>query len=218
MTLGQKIETLLRENHITKVALGAAIGLADSSVITHWVKDRHRPDWKNLEALAEFFKKPLEYFNDDPKIPPFTGGVVKDEPVGGGLYRTLVEVIQVPIVGRAAASGIDYAPDEPPRSFTPFLLHGPQRGRLEALVVAGDSMEPTAPDGSFIILKSRDFFKSNNLAVVRVDGQVLLKRVVVHGESLTLECDNKKHKTIRHAAKQVEILATVHQIVIVREP
>lgn len=133
-------------------------------------------------------------------------------------FSPTLNVIEVPIVGRVAASGIDYAPDEPPRGTTPFPLYGPARGGLEALVVAGDSMEPTAPDGSYVILKSRDFFRSGNMAVVRVDGQVLLKRVKVEGDVIILESDNKKHKPCRFSAKKVEILATVHQIVIVREP
>ena len=221
MKLGEKILSL-RKNYsapgvfagqLSQQELGLAIGV-HRHVIRSWEKGLYRPEPANLEALAKFFKKPVGFFTDDPEKAPI---LVMEEAPRYGISAPL-QVIEVPIVGRAAASGIDYAPDEPPRGFTPFLLHGPQRGRLEAVQVAGDSMEPTIHNGDFIILKDRSFFKSGQLAIVRVDGQTLLKRVKVHGESIELLCDNKRHKSMPYAAKAVEILAAVHKIVSVRDP
>ena len=65
MDLGQKIEKLLKLTSMTKVELARKLGLKDSSVISHWVKNRFKPDRKNLQKLAAAFKKPVSYFEDD---------------------------------------------------------------------------------------------------------------------------------------------------------
>lgn len=226
MTAGEKIQKL-REGYegkdgkvgISQTELGELVGVTRNTVWA-WEKGKSvvMPDRK--KKLAEIFKVPIDYFRDDVSSAGF-GHVARHG--GEGFVREPVappglSIVDVPIVGRVAASGVDYAPDDVPRGALPFPMYGPVRGGLQALQVSGPSQEPTAPDGSFIIVKSRDFFRSGKMAVVRVDGQVLLKRVVVDGDSLILESDNKRHRPCRYAAKKVEILAVVHQIVIVREP
>lgn len=227
MTVGDKIKQL-RDSYeskggktgISQTELGELVGVTRNT-IWGWENGKFEVAPERKKKLAEVFKRPVEFFRDDPTTAGFghtarhggEGIAVRD---GGDL--PYMNVVEVPIVGRVAASGVDYAPDEPPRGTTPFPLYGPARGHLEALQVSGDSQDPTAPPGSFVILKDREFFRSGKMAVVRVDGQVLLKRVIVDGEHLVLESDNKRHKPCRYAAKKVEILAVVHQIVIVKEP
>ena len=50
---------------MTKVELARKLGLKDSSVISHWVKNRFKPDRKNLQKLSAMFNKPLSYFEED---------------------------------------------------------------------------------------------------------------------------------------------------------
>src|SRR5581483_5015350 len=110
---------------------------------------------EEASALAKVLRKPADYFSTE-TIPVLRTDTNDQHTATTSYFSPGLNVVAVPIVGRVAASGIDYAPDEPPRGTTPFPLYGPPRGRLEALQVAGDSQEPTAPDGSFVILKSRD--------------------------------------------------------------
>ena len=108
--------------------------------------------------------------------------------------------INLTIRGRVAGSGVDFAPDEVPG------------GTLDILEVRGESMAPMAPSGAWIIPKPRDSFRSGDVAVVCVDGQVLLKYVIVKGERITLACENKDFKPRTYAASKVEILVVVDEI------
>lgn len=220
--MGEKIKQLRKAyrsgdgSRLSQEALGNAIGV-HRQVVVAWEKGSYSPSPENLQALAKFFQVPIgeltgNYQSRVADLLRAGAGLVMDSGPGS---TPRLPVADVPIVGRVAASGVDYAPDEPPRGTLPFPMYGPARGRLEALQVAGDSMAPKIPDGSFVILKSRDFFKSGDVAVVRVDGQVLLKKVVVDGEKITLECFNKRHRSLSYAAKAVEILATVHEVHVV---
>ena len=65
MNLGQKIEQLLKATSMTKVELAKKLGLKDSSVISHWVKNRFKPDRANIAKLSNVFNKPAAYFADD---------------------------------------------------------------------------------------------------------------------------------------------------------
>ena len=65
MNLGQKIEQLLKMTSMTKVELSKKLGLKDSSVVSHWVKNRFKPDRDNIVKLSHVFEKPVSYFTDD---------------------------------------------------------------------------------------------------------------------------------------------------------
>ena len=65
MNLGQKIELLLKTTSMTKVELSRKLGLKDSSVVSHWVKNRFKPDRDNMLKLSHVFEKPVSYFADD---------------------------------------------------------------------------------------------------------------------------------------------------------
>ena len=57
MNLGQKIEQLLKTTAMTKVELSKKLGLKDSSVVSHWVKNRFKPDRDNVVKLSHVFDK-----------------------------------------------------------------------------------------------------------------------------------------------------------------
>ena len=65
MTLGEKIDSLLKAAGITKIELAKKLNLADSSVISHWVKNRFKPNRENLEKLAKEFKVGVSFLEDD---------------------------------------------------------------------------------------------------------------------------------------------------------
>lgn len=65
MKLGEKIELLLDKTNMTKVELAKKLGLKDSSVVSHWVKNRFKPEKENVVKLSHVFEKPVSYFSND---------------------------------------------------------------------------------------------------------------------------------------------------------
>jgi len=80
-------------------------------VISRWVRDQIRPGRENIDALAKFFKKPVEYFSDD------TGAsIVSDAP--SNVKRTGgYEWLEIPDVGTVSASQLSHLFELPPESF-----------------------------------------------------------------------------------------------------
>ena len=120
-------------------------------------------------------------------------------------------VVQVPVVGRVSASGVDFDPDAAPSGYAPFPMFAPRRGKLYALRVSGDSMEPDVRDGGFVIIQApvTETPADGKRVVVRVDGQQLLKRIHRVGGHIELRSDNPKHKPIPLAGSKVEFVGTV---------
>ena len=62
MNLGQKIEQLLKTTVMTKVELAKKLGLKDSSVISHWVKNRFNVK-EFIKNAAENHKQAIFKYN-----------------------------------------------------------------------------------------------------------------------------------------------------------
>jgi SOS-response transcriptional repressor LexA len=198
MTLGQKIEELLRANHMTKVALAKEIGLADSSVITHWVRDRHKPDWQNVEKIARVFRKPIAYFADD------AAAAVADAAVGYG-----ATIKRVPVVGVVGAGEFMFNFDDPPLETLPTLIEGSASRRYAAFRIRGDCMEPRFHDGEIVIVGESETVPDGVPGVFRLDGSCTLKVPVRHSDHVELKPLNPRFKSIDVRTNKLTVVGVV---------
>lgn len=69
-------------------------------------------------------------------------------------------------------------------------------GNIFALVAKGDSMEPTIPNGSKVLIREQSEVEYGEIAAVLVNGdtEATLKRVKKQGETILLMPDNPKHE------------------------
>ncbi len=80
-----------------------------------------------------------------------------------------------------------------------LLKYGINHEKADIVEVMGNSMEPTLPDGSLILVDyQRTRRRSNRIFVVRSDDLVLIKRLVKdrHGEWLLVSDNNKEYKPV----------------------
>ncbi len=80
-----------------------------------------------------------------------------------------------------------------------LLKSGVNHEKADIVEVMGNSMEPTLPDGSLILVDyQRTRRRSNRIFVVRSDDLVLIKRLVKdrHGEWLLVSDNNKEYKPV----------------------
>jgi|GEM_PF-1230281 len=191
MNLGEKIDNLLRQNHMTKIELALKMGLKDSSVVSHWVKNRFRPGRTNVVKLAGIFDKPVSYFEEG-DIETVTASEENRRVLDAAEKRILdvlhaveaeeksgrLRPIHVGVNGLLAGDRFRYFADAMPEEYLPILVESYGDRRVTALRIYGDSMRPFAEQGDYLIIAQAADVPDGRLALLRlVDGTCTLRRV-----------------------------------------
>jgi SOS-response transcriptional repressor LexA len=79
---------------------------------------------------------------------------------------------------------------------------GPYALRLE-----GNFMEPTAKDGDYVVLERACFVNNGSVALVSLNGEIMLRRVFYQGNRKILKADNLAYKTLRPKPGTCRIIA-----------
>ncbi len=115
-----------------------------------------------------------------------------------------VDYRYIPIVGYVSA-GVPKEGEEEELGWMLVELTSPAD---KALIVDGDSMEPTIPRGSVVAIKPVSVWelKNGDVVVVRLDGEHALKRVYFDKQKIILRSDNPKYEDIVVDPKQAELI------------
>ncbi len=221
MDLGQKIEKLLKLTSMTKVELARKLGLKDSSVISHWVKNRFKPDKKNLQKLAAAFDKPLSYFEEDIsqpssfyEAPNFT--IREGTTTAKSLYEIISSLPSSKHIGVALEIQSEYF-DLPytfePEEFLPVMFDARQKETF-ALKIDSKSACPWAEKGEFAIFVRAEAVQSGKIALIRYKNKYCIKKLnLLSGGEILLSTPTKQIKV-----SQDEILVAAKLMAFYRRP
>lgn len=203
LNLGQKIEQLLKMTSMTKVELSKKLGLRDSSVVSHWVKNRFKPDRDNIVKLSHVFEKPVSYFTDD----TYTAQDSDQTNCESKIYELLSNMPSGRYVGVLNEINDEFFTISyycQPEEYLPVMLEAKQQQPF-ALKVAAQAACPWAKKGEYLIFCPVSQLPNGKLAIVKVDGMLSIKKVYFSGGKITLEDFRKKVK--RFPKEKVEIIA-----------
>ncbi|MFA6584340.1 MAG: XRE family transcriptional regulator [Elusimicrobiaceae bacterium] len=215
MRLGEKIEKLLKQNKMTKTELASKMGLRDSSVISHWVKNRFKPDRTNLVKLAAVFDMKESYFTDEAEESESHRIIDEAEKRLHELLREAEEkttpkrIIHVGVIGTVSAENFNFAFENSPEEYLPVLVEAYGGKHIFALKIRGACMSPTAEDGDYAIVAQTSHVDDGRLAVVRLNCECTLKRIFRKQNVIELKPDNEKFKTLRIKPSELEIVGQV---------
>ena len=193
MTLGQKIENLLKLTAMTKVELTQHLGLKDSSVVSHWVKNRFKPDKSNIKKLAKLFDKPISYFDDD--VEPVLEGKMFQTNTrtktsytlreGSSNTKTLQEILtQLPKhIGVVFTSKTEYftMPDNPQADeFLPIMFDS-KNNDVFAIKIGSSSVCPWAKKDEYALFLPSNIVQSGKIALFLYDGKYTIKMITKCG-------------------------------------
>lgn len=103
--------------------------------------------------------------------------------------------VKIPILGKIACGDPITAEENliGYRYESPDLL---PNGKLIFLQAKGDSMEPTIPNGSYVLIREQPDVENGEIAAVLVNGdtEATLKRVKKQGDTVFLMPDNPRHE------------------------
>lgn len=205
MNLGQKIEQLLKMTSMTKVELSKKLGLKDSSVVSHWVKNRFKPDRDNMIKLSHVFEKPVSYFADDTYS--YSPEQAEEEAYEKKIYELLSNLPSsrpVGVLNEIKEEFFNISYYSQPEEYLPVMLEAKTQPPF-ALKVADTAACPWAAKGEYLIFCPAPQPVNGKLSLVKIDGMLTIKKVSFTATKITLEGANKK--TVRKSREEAEVVA-----------
>lgn len=177
--VSDNIKKILRDHDLNQSDLAKIAGVSESTV-GKWVLKKAAPRMGAIEKISQHFGLPKSYIlkEDSPT------NVVEISPA----------TVRVPVLGKIACGDPILAEEniKEYRNESPDLLPSGNSFYLEAF---GDSMEPTIPNGSLVLIREQPSVEYGEIAAVLVNGneEATLKRVRKQGNMVMLMPDNPTH-------------------------
>lgn len=206
MNLGQKIEQLLKTTAMTKVELAKKLGLKDSSVISHWVKNRFKPDRENIIKLSNLFKKPASYFADDNLYCADSSSYKFTEKKVYELLCTLPAAKRVGVQGEAEKDFFDLSLYSQAEEFLPIMLEG-ANSQPFAIKIINNAACPWANNNEYIICIPASQIKNGKLYLIKTTKGYTIKKVYAKKETTSLKTFEGKMETFKN--KEIKVFAQI---------
>lgn len=182
--VGQQIKKYRQARKMTQKELGFKIGVKHNT-ISSYESGINEPEQNTLFALAEVFGISINDFFPSVDTP------------ADNLLSLPPDLKPIPILGEiACGSPIDA--QENVLGYRYEVSDYVPQGRIFYLYAKGDSMFPSIPDGSLVMIREQPDVESGEIAAVLLnnDTTATLKRVKKQGDILLLMPDNKNYEPI----------------------
>ena len=178
MKLANNIKYYRKRNKLTQADLASKLGVAPTA-ISAWEVGRNKPLMDKIEMMSELF------------------GIRKSDLIGDEFSPiNLVmfdreSIVRVPILGTIKC-GQPILAEENITGYREELSDRLPSGNLFYLHSQGDSMLPTIPEGSLVLIREQPSVEYGEIAAVLVNGdtEATLKRVKKQGDIVMLIADN----------------------------
>ena len=179
--LANNIQSLLDSRGISQTDMARDLNFAETTV-SSWLRCERYPRLNRIQEIADYFNVRRSDITDEKasnikSISPLT--------------------VKIPVLGTISCGDPILAEE----NYESFRNESPDKlpsGNLFILVAKGDSMEPTIPDGSDVLIREQNHVEYGEIAAVLVndDTEATLKRVRKQGNLIVLTPDNNDHDPI----------------------
>lgn len=178
------LQRLRHLKNISMTELAEVIGVSQST-ISDWENGKKMPRSGSIQKIADYFGVPKTELLLD-----------KDTPLPKNIIST-GEFIDIPILGTISC-GEPILAAENIEGVRKESVEGLPNGELFYLRTKGDSMVPTIPEYSFVLIKRQPEVEDGEIAAVIVNGddEATLKRVKHQNGLVMLLADNSRYAPI----------------------
>lgn len=150
--------------------------------ISNWINAKTYPRADKIQLLSDYFGIPRSYLTEEQPT--------NIEPISP-------RVIRIPILGEIACGEPLYV-EENFSGYKEEIADFVPKGNMFYLVANGDSMEPTIPNGAYVMVREQPTVETGEIAAVLVNGntEATLKRVKKQSGIVLLVPDNPRHEPI----------------------
>lgn len=206
MNLGQKIEQLLKTTTMTKVELAKKLGLKDSSVISHWVKNRFKPDRANLTKLSNVFKKPISYFQDDDLYCAENSAYKLTEKKVYELLSSLPAAKRIGVQCEVKTDYFNFPIYSQAEEFLPIMIEGNNTQPFAIKIISKEACPWAGKDEYAICVPSQETL-NGKLYLIKTTKGYTIKKVYVKQNSIILKDFKGDTKTLKNS--EIKIFAQI---------
>ncbi len=179
--LSANLKRYLDRKGVTQTDMARDLNIPETTV-SNWMKAETYPRPDKIQLMADYFNVRRS-------------DLTEDQP--SNLYEIKNHFVKVPILGKIAC-GEPLLVAENIEGYTYEPADSLPSGNVFSLVAKGDSMEPTIPNGSIVLLREQSDVENGEIAAVQLNGdtEAVLKRVKKQNDSIFLVSDNHKYMPI----------------------
>lgn len=157
------------------------LGIPETTM-SNWIKSKTYPRADKIQLLADYFGISRS-------------SLTEEQPTNIEPIRP--RVIKIPILGEIACGEPLYV-EENFAGYREEIADFVPNGNMFYLIANGDSMEPTIPNGAYVMVREQPTVENGEIAAVLVNGntEATLKRVKKQSGIVLLVPDNPKHEPI----------------------
>lgn len=182
--MAKNIQKYLNRKGVSQTDMAKDLGFPEMTV-SNWLNAKTYPRPDKIQLMADYFNiRRSDLIEESEDLPD-------------NLYQVRESFEYIPVLGTIACGEPIYVRE----NFASYRVEPKETlpsGNLYYLRAKGDSMEPTIPDGSMVLIREQPDVESNEIAAVLVNGdeEATLKRVRKQGDSVILMPDNPKYAPI----------------------
>lgn len=177
----------LLDKGISNTKLAEMLGV-DRTSVQNWLKGGQPRDY-HIEGMCKIFGVSVDWLTGYPQP---NAEILTDK------------IYMIPVFNSVSAGLGTYA-DSNVACYRPAEIPNPLEVRnYFYCTVSGDSMEPTIPDGSVILVHKQNIVESGEVAVVLIDNDnAVVKRVCYGKDWLELRSENPDYETRRFEKNEI---------------
>lgn len=189
MTNAQKLKDIfsknlqfyLDRNGINQTELARKLEIPEMTM-SNWLKAKTYPRMDKVQLISDYFNIRRS-------------DLTEEKPTN--LIEVSQRTVKIPVLGQIAC-GDPILVAENYEDYRVVLEEGLPAGNLVYLEAKGDSMFPTIPNGSMVIVREQPDVENGEIAAVMVNGntEATLKRVKKQGDMVILMPDNPTYEPI----------------------
>ncbi len=182
---GKNLRHLRVKKGLEQLELAQLLGRKSSSSVSEWEKGRYTPKSGTLSDIAKIFNVSLQDLMNE--------NLTEETPVN--MIPASPKTVQVPILG-VIACGDPIIAEENISGYRNESPDNLPAGNVYYVEAKGNSMEPTIPDGSYVLIREQPDVEYGQIAAVIMndDSEVTLKRIKKQGDLIMLVPDNSDHE------------------------
>lgn len=175
--ISTKLNQLMNDKNISQAEISRRTNIPPQT-LSGYFKGTSTPNMGNIQKLADFFEVKKSLI--DPRFNKVPSNLI-----------SVKEFVKIPILGEIAC-GDPITAEENIEGYREELSDMLPSGNLFYLKTKGNSMVPTIPENSYVLIREQPEVEENEIAAVLVNGntEATLKRVKHQGNMVMLIADN----------------------------
>ncbi|UDM75014.1 LexA family protein [Vagococcus fluvialis] len=181
----KNLRYLREKNNVEQIQLANHLGRKSGTSVSEWESGKYTPKAGTLNEIAKYFRVTMSDLMEKDLSKTATNVI----PYGNTVNIPVLGVITCGDPILAEQNIIDYKEE---------IADNLPSGELFYLQTKGNSMTPTIPENSFVMIRKQETVENNEIAAVLVNGdtEATLKRVRFQGDTIILMPDNSEHNPI----------------------